>query len=92
MKKIFTAALLLLLLATPAPAAEEYGSRLAATTVDVFIARPFTFLASIVGGAIWTVALPITAPTRTARESFDALVRHPWQLTFDRELGEYGEN
>jgi hypothetical protein len=36
-----------------------------------------------------TVALPITAPTHTSRDSFDALVRTPWDLTFDRALGDY---
>ena len=93
MKKLFTAVLFALLLSsTSARAGEEYGWRFAAVTVDIFIARPFTFAASLLGGAIWTVTLPITAPTRTSKDSFDALVRHPWDLTFDRGLGEYGEN
>jgi len=80
-----------LLTSTPAQAAEEYGWRFASVTTDIFIARPFTFLATILGGAIWTVSLPVTAPTRTSEEAFDALVRRPWELTVDRELGEYDE-
>ncbi len=93
MKKLSSAALFLLLITTvPARAAEEYGWRFAATTTDIFIARPFTLAATLLGGAIWTVALPITGPTRTANESFDALVRHPWDLTFNRDLGDYGED
>jgi hypothetical protein len=84
--------LLLLLTTTSTRAAEEYGWRFAATTTDIFIARPFTFAATLLGGAIWTVALPITAATRNSKESFDALVRHPWDLTFNRDLGDYGEN
>lgn len=93
MKKLFTAAVCAFLLSSaPAHAGEDYGWRFAAVTVDVFIARPFTFAASLLGGAIWTVALPITAPTRTSKDSFDALVRHPWELTFDRDLGDYGEH
>ena len=93
MKKLFTVALLFLLLSTSATrAGEDYGWRVAGTAVDIFIARPFTFVASLVGGVIWTVALPITAPTKTTGDSFDALVRQPWNLTFDRELGDYGEN
>ena len=80
-----------LLTSTSAQAAEEYGWRFASVTTDIFIARPFTFLATVLGGAVWTVALPITAPTRTSEEAFNALVRHPGQLTVERELGDYDE-
>jgi hypothetical protein len=93
MKNFFAGALLFLLFTTTSTrAAEEYGWRFAATTTDIFLARPFTFAASLLGGAIWTVALPITLPTRNANESFDALVRHPWDLTFNRDLGDFGED
>ena len=74
-----------------ANAAEEYAWRFARTTVDLFIARPFTFAATVVGGALWTVALPITAPTRTAEESLDVLVKQPWRLTVERPLGDFNE-
>ena len=81
------------LLSSPsARAGDEYGWRFGAVTVDVFIARPFTFFASLFGGALWAVSLPITAPTKTSQDAFDALVRTPWDLTFDRELGDYSGN
>jgi hypothetical protein len=93
MKKFFAVALLVLLLVpNTTRAGEEYGWRLAATLTDIFIARPFTFAATVVGGAIWTVALPITVPTKTTRDSFDALVRQPSDLTFQRELGDFAEH
>ena len=79
----------LALTSTSVRAAEEYEWRFAATTTDIFIARPFTFAASLIGGALWVVALPITAPTRTGQESFDVLVKTPWNLTFKRELGDF---
>jgi hypothetical protein len=92
MRKVFFVVLCSLFLASAqSRAAEEYGWRVAATTTDIFIARPFTFAATLVGGAVWAVSLPITLPTRTANEAFDALVRHPWELTFDRALGDYTE-
>lgn len=93
MKKLFTAALLMFLLTTTSTrAGEEYGWRFASTTVDILIARPFTFAATLLGGALWTVSLPITAATGTSKDSFDALVRQPWDLTFHRELGDHGED
>jgi hypothetical protein len=92
MRKVFIlVCFALVLVATPSRAVEEYGWRFAATTTDIFIARPFTFAATILGGALWTVALPITLPTKTSREAFDALVRQPWDLTVDRDLGDFTE-
>jgi hypothetical protein len=92
MRKIFVLVCFVFLLsATPSPAAEAYGWRYMATTTDIFIARPFTFIATILGGAVWTISLPITAPTHTSKDAFDALVRTPWGLTVDRELGDFSE-
>ena len=93
MKRFSIVVLFLLLLTTPTTqAGEEYGWRFASTVTDVFVSRPFTFIATLVGGAIWTVALPVTAPTHTSEEAFDALVRQPWNLTVNRALGDHGEN
>jgi hypothetical protein len=92
MRKLSLAIIVALALtSTSVQAEEEYEWQFAAATTDIFIARPFTFAASIVGGALWTVALPITAPTRTVEESFYALVRRPWNLTFKRELGDFNQ-
>jgi hypothetical protein len=91
MKKLLAICCCALAFAQPASAADEYGFRFAAVTTDIFIARPFTFAATVLGGAIWAVSLPITAPTRTSEEALDALVVLPWELTFDRELGDFRE-
>ena len=90
MRKLSLAVLFALVLSsTPVRAADAYEWRFARTTTDVLIARPFTFAATLLGGALWAVTLPITAPTRTSEETFDALVRQPFELTFDRELGDF---
>ena len=77
------------LTSTSVRAAEAYEWRFARTTTDIFIARPFTFFATVLGGALWTVALPITLPTRTSEEFYDAVVKQPYELTFCRELGDF---
>ena len=64
---------------------------MAATSTDLFIARPFTFLATIAGGALWVVTLPVTAPTKTHRDALDVMVKTPYRLTFDRALGDFSE-
>ena len=90
MKKLFLiAACAVLFTNTSCLAADDWGSRVAATTTDVLIARPFTFVATIVGAAFWAVTLPITAPTHTAKDALDVMVIKPWEFTFDRPLGEY---
>ena len=81
----------LLLIPASSQASDDHGPGFTATTTDIFIARPFTFLASIIGGALWTVALPITIPTHTSEGALDSLVKHPWHLTFDRPLGDYSD-
>ena len=77
------------LTSTSVRAGEAYEWRFARTTTDIFIARPFTFLATVLGGALWTIALPITLPTRTGEEFYDAVVKTPYELTFERELGDF---
>ena len=90
MRKLSLAVVFALALSsTSIRAAEAYEWRFARATTDILIARPFTFAATLLGGALWAVTLPITAPTRTSQETFDALVKQPFELTFDRELGEY---
>jgi hypothetical protein len=93
MKKVF-AALLLLVLFAPARsnAAEDWGWRVGRTIVDLAIARPFTFAATVIGGAVWTATLPITLPTHTSREALDTMVISPWNYTIDRPLGEFEED
>ena len=48
------------LTSTSVRAAEAYEWRFARTTTDIFIARPFTFFATVLGGALWTVV--VSAP------------------------------
>ena len=92
MKKYFLIALLAMFFAgTPCFGGEEWSSRMAATSTDLFIARPFTFAATIIGSALWFVTLPITLPTKTHKDALDVMVTTPARFTFQRELGEFSE-
>ncbi|HEY0550021.1 MAG TPA: hypothetical protein VGF13_10505 [Verrucomicrobiae bacterium] len=70
---------------------DDWGPRVSATTVDLFIARPFTFAATIAGGALWFITLPITLPTKTHKEALEVMVKTPCELTFRRDLGYFAE-
>ncbi len=92
MKKYLLLSLLALFVAgTRCFGEEDWSSRVSATSADLFIARPFTFAASIAGAALWFVTLPITAPTKTHKDALDVMVTTPWRLTFKRELGDFSE-
>lgn len=89
MKKSLAALLCAFFLTTSSTRADDYANNFAVATTDILIARPFTFLASLFGGALWAVSLPITLPTKTSGPALDALVKTPWLLTFDRSLGDF---
>ncbi len=56
-------------------------------TADLIIGRPILLATTIVGSAIWLVALPFSALGGNVRESANALVVGPAKATFVRCLG-----
>jgi hypothetical protein len=92
MKKFLLVVMCVLFLGTGrSQAGDDWGWRVARTTVDLFIARPFTFAATAIGAGIWAVTLPVTAATKTHKDAFEVMVEQPWQYTVDRPLGDFDE-
>ncbi|MGB5096530.1 MAG: hypothetical protein WBN82_01345 [Porticoccaceae bacterium] len=56
-------------------------------TGDLLIGRPLLFTATVLGTAIWLVALPFTAAGGNVKESGQKLVVWPAKNTFVRCLG-----
>ena len=90
-KYLLIAGLALCLTGTRCFGTEEWSWRVARTSVDLFIARPFTFAATAIGGVLWVVTLPVTAPTKTHEDALDVMVKTPARYTFQRELGDFTE-
>ena len=89
MKSRFLAVLLVLafsLLLVPSTRAQ--GDEVAVMT-DALIARPACFVATIVGSAIFVVALPVAATSGSVDSTADMLVRRPAWATFKRPLGDF---
>ena len=61
----------------------------AAAAADALVLRPLGLVATAVGGAIWVVSLPFTAPGGHVKEAANALVVKPANATFKRPLGEF---
>jgi hypothetical protein len=69
----------------PAPAQKEVTAD--AMLADVFLLRPFGFVATVLGTAVFVVSLPFTLPTRSVDQAAQKLVVDPGKFTFVRPLG-----
>jgi hypothetical protein len=67
--------------------AEEETPSGIAMTADLLIARPLLLGVTVVGSALYVLALPITLSTGTAGETGKTLVVGPAKATFWRCLG-----
>jgi hypothetical protein len=60
-----------------------------ATITDVALVRPGCFLATLLGSAVFVVALPFAAASGSIRQTADTLVVSPAQATFTRPVGDF---
>ena len=60
-----------------------------ATITDVALVRPGCFVATLIGSAVFLVALPVAAISGSVRQTADTLVVTPAQATFTRPLGDF---
>ena len=56
---------------------------------DVVLVRPGCFLATLLGSAVFVVALPIAAMSSSIRSTANTLVVTPAQATFTRPIGDF---
>jgi len=55
---------------------------------DAVFVRPISFVSTLVGGALFTLSLPVTAPMKQTKPVADMLVIKPANATFKRPLGD----
>ena len=55
---------------------------------DVVLVRPSCLVATVVGSAVFLVALPIAAISKSTKQAANALVVQPAKATFTRPLGD----
>jgi hypothetical protein len=91
MKKMVMAALIVVtLITTSGPALADSGaSTAAAMVVDVFIARPGGFVGTILGTAVFILALPFAALSGSIEPVARTLVTEPFKFTFTRPVGDF---
>jgi hypothetical protein len=73
---------------TPSAASSESGPL--EVVADVFIVRPGCFIATVLGSAVFVVALPAAAISRSIPQTANTLVVQPAKATFTRPVGDMG--
>ncbi len=88
--KLVTVGCALALLFASAPGAmalDDYSPE--AMAADVLLARPACFVATVVGGGIFVLALPFAALGGNVKKTGRTLVGSPARLTFSRPVGDF---
>jgi hypothetical protein len=62
-----------------------------AVAADALVVRPFCFAATILGSAVFLVALPVAAISKSTDKAAEALVAAPAKATFTRPLGKMSD-
>jgi len=75
-----------------AMAQEDFGSDhvdSGGMLADLFIVRPVALAGTVLGTAVFLVALPFTLPSRNVEDTANAFVARPFEYTFNRPLGDF---
>ena len=59
--------------------------------VDILIIRPVTLVGTVLGTALFVVALPFSIPSGSVKMTAKKLIAEPFKYTFTRPLGEFDE-
>ncbi|MCU0561354.1 MAG: hypothetical protein MUD16_14320 [Desulfobacterales bacterium] len=89
---VLTAVLVMGPLAAAAPAAEQMEKEKPTGGMmmwDTFALRPIGICATAIGSVVWLVSYPFALLGGNTEEATDALVRAPYEWTFERPLGEF---
>jgi hypothetical protein len=71
---------------TPCVASTDSGPL--EVVADVLVVRPGCFVATVLGSALFVVALPVAAISRSVPQTAHTLVVVPAQATFSRPVGD----
>jgi hypothetical protein len=86
--KLLTALCALTLLSAATPAVAEEDKTLNALA-DVALVRPGCFVATIGGTALFIVAFPFAAMSRSVKKTAHTLIANPAKATFTRPVGDF---
>jgi hypothetical protein len=79
----------LALVMTGAPRCLAYTTDPGAIAADALLARPACLVATILGGAIFVISLPVAATSKSVHRAAYSLMAKPAAMTFTRPLGDF---
>ncbi len=85
MMSVWCVAVLSISTAAPAVAATDPDTAF----FDAVLGRPVGLAATVIGGAMFVVSLPVTATSGSIKSSANSLVGKPARFTFTRPLGDF---
>lgn len=77
-------------LGTVTPSFAGNGSSPEAVVADVAVARPACLVATVAGAAVFIVALPFAAISKSTKKTANTLIVKPGKATFTRPVGDFG--
>ena len=77
------------LISTSVPGFADEGASATGMVMDVFIARPGGMVATVLGSAVFIVALPFAAISGSVDPVVQKLVVAPFKFTFTRPVGDF---
>ena len=76
-------------LAAGAPRTHAFDDRsFEAVAADAIVVRPLSFVATVLGSALFVVVLPVALISKSTSQTAEALVMRPARATFTRPLGD----
>ncbi|HEX7863274.1 MAG TPA: hypothetical protein VF773_23300 [Verrucomicrobiae bacterium] len=89
MKRVLTVVICAVTLLGSAPSTNAFeDDTFEAAAADIIVVRPVSFVATILGTALFVVSLPFTALSDSVPNAAEALVAVPARNTFTRPVGE----
>ena len=90
MRKIVVA--LFVAIALVAASGPAFGGEEMDIPVDVLLIRPVSLVATVLGTALFVVALPFSIPSGSVKMTAKKLIVEPFKFTFTRPLGKFDES
>jgi hypothetical protein len=87
-KLVTTVCVLAVTLASVASSSASQSSGPLTVAADAVVIRPACFVATLLGSAIFVVALPAAALSKSVKKTADTLIAKPAKATFTRPLGD----
>jgi hypothetical protein len=86
--KLVSAVCVALMLTSATPCLADQIDDSVAAIADVTIVRPGCFIATVIGSALFVVALPFAAMSKSVKSTANTLVVKPAKATFTRPVGD----